>query len=82
MKVVPVRLDDRKLKDLDMLVKVGIYKNRSDALRKIIENGMRKVEAEIEYLKKIDVIVDRIIDSDLNFGGVLRKSLEEGRDRW
>jgi Arc/MetJ-type ribon-helix-helix transcriptional regulator len=82
MKVVPVRLDDRKLKDLDMLVKVGIYKNRSDALRKIIENGMRKVEAEIEYLKKIDAIVDRIIDSDLNFGGVLRKSLEEGRDRW
>jgi len=43
MKVVPIRLDDRKLKDLDMLVKAGIYKNRSDALRKIIENGMRKV---------------------------------------
>lgn len=82
MKVVPIRLDDRKLKDLDMLVKAGIYKNRSDALRKIIENGMKKVEAEIEYLKKIDKIVDRIIDSDLNFGGMFRKSVEEGRDRW
>ncbi len=82
MKVVPIRLDDRKLKDLDMLVKAGIYKNRSDALRKIIENGMRKVEAEIEYLKKIDEIVDRLIDSNLNFGGMLRKSVEEGRDRW
>jgi|GEM_PF-1665603 Arc/MetJ-type ribon-helix-helix transcriptional regulator len=82
MKVVPVRLDDRKLKDLDLLVKAGIYKNRSEALRKIIENGMKKVEAEIEYLKKIDEIVDKIIDSELNFGGMLRKSLEEVRDRW
>jgi len=82
MKVVPVRLDDKKLKDLDLLVKAGIYKNRSEALRKIIEYGMERAEAEIEYLKKIDEIVDRIIDSELDFGGVLRKSLEEVRDRW
>ena len=48
MKVVPIRLDDRKLKDLDMLVKAGIYKNRSDALRKILENCIKIVEVEIE----------------------------------
>ncbi|MBO8181827.1 MAG: ribbon-helix-helix protein, CopG family [Archaeoglobus sp.] len=82
MKVVPVRLDDQKIKALDILVKAGIYKNRSDALRRIIENGMEKVETEIEYLKKIDEIVDRIIDSEIDFGGMLRKSVDEGRDRW
>jgi Arc/MetJ-type ribon-helix-helix transcriptional regulator len=82
MKVIPVRLDDRKIKNLDLLVKAGIYKNRSEALRKMIEAGMNEINAEIEYLRKIDEIVDRIIDSELNFGGKLRKSLEEGRDRW
>ncbi len=82
MKVVPIRLDDERLKDLDMLVKAGIYKNRSEALRKIIENGIRKIETEIEYLKKIDQIVDKIIDSELNFNGQLRRSVEEERDRW
>jgi Arc/MetJ-type ribon-helix-helix transcriptional regulator len=65
-----------------MLVKAGIYKNRSEALRKIIENGIRKIETEIEYLKKIDQIVDKIIDSELNFNGQLRRSVEEERDRW
>ncbi len=82
MKVVPIRLDERKLKEIDLLVKAGIFKNRSDALRKIIESGMKDVESEIEYLRKIDRIVDRIMDSELNFSGALRKSLEEVRDRW
>jgi len=82
MKVVPVRLDERKLKDIDLLVKAGIFKNRSDALRKIIESGMKDVESEIEHLRKIDEIVDRIMDSELNFDGILRESLEEVRDRW
>lgn len=80
MKVVPIRLDDRILKDLDLLVKAGVYKNRSDALRKIIESGMRKVETEIDYLRKIDAIIDRLIDSELDFGGTLRRSLEEDRN--
>ncbi len=82
MKVVPVRLDERKLRDIDLLVKAGIFKNRSDALRKIIESGMKEVESEIEHLRKIDEIVDRIMDSELNFDGILRESLEEVRDRW
>ena len=82
MKVVPVRLDERKLKDIDLLVKAGIFKNRSDALRKIIESGMKDVESEIEHLRKIDRIVDRIMDFKLNFDGILRESLEEVRDRW
>ena len=82
MKVVPVRLDDKMLKSIDLLVKAGVYKNRSEALRKIVGIGMSKVEVEVEYLKRIDGVVDKIIDLKLDFGGVLRRSLEEGRDRW
>jgi Arc/MetJ-type ribon-helix-helix transcriptional regulator len=79
MKVIPVRIDDKKLKNIDMLVKSGIYKSRSEALRKILEIGLEEIDEEIEYIKKIDKIVDKIIDSELNFDGALRKSLEEGR---
>ncbi len=82
MKVIPVRIDDKMLKNIDMLVKSGIYKSRSEALRKILEIGLEKIDEEVEYIKKIDKIVDKIIDSELNFDGALRKSLEEGRDRW
>ncbi len=82
MKVVPVRIDDKKLKLIDLLVKSGVYKSRSEALRKILEIGLEKIDADIEYLRKIDKIVDEIMNLELNFGGMLRKSLEEGRDRW
>ena len=82
MKVVPVRLDNKKLKEVDFLIKAGVFKNRSEALRMLIEAGMEKVNAEIRYLRKIDQIVDRLIDVELDFKGELRKSLEEGRDRW
>lgn len=77
-----MRIDDKMLKNIDMLVKSGIYKSRSEALRKILEIGLEKIDEEVEYIKKIDKIVDKIIDSELNFDGALRKSLEEGRDRW
>jgi len=79
MRVIPVRIDDKKLKNIDMLVKSGIYKSRSEALRKILEIGLEEINEEIEHIKKIDRIVDKIIDSELNFDGALRKSLEEGR---
>ncbi len=82
MKVVPVRLDERKLRDIDLLVKTGVFRNRSEALRRMIESGMKAVESEIEHLRKIDEIVDRIMNTELNFGGILRESLEEVRDRW
>ena len=82
MKVVPVRLDERKLKDIDLLVKTGVFRNRSEALRRMIESGMKEIESEIEHLRKIDEIVDRIMNTELNFGGILRESLEEVRDRW
>ncbi len=82
MKVVPVRLDERKLRDIDLLVKTGVFRNRSEALRRMIESGMKEIESEIEHLMKIDEIVDRIMNTELNFGGILRESLEEVRDRW
>ena len=82
MKVVPVRLNDRTIERIDFLVNSGIYSNRSEALRKIIEVGVKEIEAETNHLKRIDEIVDKIMNVELNFEGRLSKALKEGRDRW
>ena len=41
---------------------------------------MYEIDAEVEYLSKIDEIADKIIDLELNFKGKLRKSLEIEND--
>ncbi len=74
-----MRIDDRKLKFIDLLVKSDVYKSRSEALRKILEICLEEIDAD---LKKIDKVVDEIMKLELNFDGMLRKSLNEGRDRW
>ena len=74
-----MRIDDRKLKFIDLLVKSDVYKSRSEALRKILEICLEEIDAD---LKKIDKVVDEIMKLELSFDGMLRKSLNEGRDRW
>jgi len=59
---VPVRIDDRKLKFIDLLVKSGVYKSRSEALRKILEICLEEIDAD---LKKIDKVVDEIMRLEL-----------------
>lgn len=36
MGVVPIRLDENTLKKIDLLVKAHVFKNRSDAIRRIL----------------------------------------------
>lgn len=57
-----MRIDDRKLKFIDLLVKSGVYKSRSEALRKILEICLEEIDAD---LKKIDKVVDEIMRLEL-----------------
>ena len=40
MGIIPISLDDDTIKKIDLLVKKGIYKNRSEALRDQIDKGL------------------------------------------
>ena len=39
MTVVPIRLSRKHARKLDVLVKLGIYKNRTEAIKAMIETG-------------------------------------------
>ncbi len=42
MKLVTVKLPERLIADIDQLVKVGIYHNRSDAIRAAVRELLRR----------------------------------------
>lgn len=42
MATIPISLDDEIIKKIDFLIKKGIYKNRSEALRDQIVKGLEK----------------------------------------
>lgn len=48
MAVVPVRLSDDQLRKLNLLLKRGIYRNRNEAIRAILAQGLETKLGEDE----------------------------------
>ncbi len=40
MKTIPVPLDDNDLKKIDYLIKIGRYKNRTQAIRNLLQEKL------------------------------------------
>ena len=53
MAVVPTRFDKETIKEIDELVKAGLYKNRSEAIKKLVTESLKR--------KRI-----RLLDDDLS----------------
>jgi Arc/MetJ-type ribon-helix-helix transcriptional regulator len=76
-KVVPVRL-------IDELVRLGIYKSRSEALRDLIRIGAKHVEQIREIAKAVDKLFElerEEGDIPIRLEGAL-KQLLSGRERF
>ena len=78
--VVPVRLDREVLELIDMLVRLGIYSSRSEALRELIKIGVR----EFRWAAKVAEAVEKLFELEKEEGdipirleGALRQLLEE-----
>lgn len=56
---VPVRIDKEILETLDLFVRLGFYKNRSDAIRELMKKGMEARE-EVKELGRIVKIVEKL----------------------
>ena len=52
-KVIPVRMEGNVLKFIDDLVKLGLYKSRSEALRELVKAGMKNLE---DYKEIVDAV--------------------------
>ncbi|RLG58407.1 CopG family transcriptional regulator [Candidatus Geothermarchaeota archaeon] len=83
-KVVPVRIDESVLKFIDDLVKLGIYRSRSEAIRELIKAGMK----DLKDYKEIADGVERLFKIERKLGkipielpGMLRELIAE-RERF
>lgn len=78
-KVVPLRLEEEVLKAVDMLVKLGVYKSRNEALRSLVKKGLentQEIKAVAEAVRKLFEI-ERLEGMPVKLEGALTKFLEE-----
>ncbi|MEM2848844.1 MAG: ribbon-helix-helix domain-containing protein [Candidatus Bathyarchaeia archaeon] len=80
MKVIPVRLKDHELKQIDRLVEHGIFQSRSDAIRELIRLGIEN----LSYLNEISNALERLFeiekaegDIPVKLSGATKQLLEE-----
>lgn len=84
VRVVPVRLDDDTLGFIDMLINLGIYNSRSEALRDLIRIGVD----ELKWMAKVNEAVEKLFKLETEYGEIpikIKGILEEllrGRDRF
>jgi len=84
VRVVPVRLDHDIIDFIDMLINLGIYSSRSEALRDLIRIGME----EYRWMVKVNEAVEKLFKLEAESGeipiridGVLKEFLKR-RDRF
>ncbi len=66
VRVVPIRLDDEILSFVDLLVKLGIYSSRSEALRELIKAGIKSYE----NIAKIAKAIERLFELEKEEGDI------------
>jgi Arc/MetJ-type ribon-helix-helix transcriptional regulator len=78
-KVIPVRLREQELKQIDQLVEYGVFRSRSEAIREIIKLGI-----EIAHLSEVFRAVDKLFELErmegripIDLSGATQQLLEE-----
>ncbi|RLG88022.1 MAG: CopG family transcriptional regulator [Thermoprotei archaeon] len=82
--VVPIRLDDEILSFIDLLIKLGVYRSRSEALRELIRIGISSLGGMVEVVRAVDKLFEKekeIGDIPIKLDGVLKEFLKE-RERF
>ncbi len=83
-RVIPVRLDRETIEFIDMLVKMGIFSSRSEALRELVKIGienLKGIKAVMEGVEKLIELEKREGDIPIKLPGALKQLLEE-RERF
>ncbi len=86
---IPVSLDEEIIKKIDLLVKKGLYKNRSEALRDQITKGLSKISLMDDFQEHDDTynqILDTLLKLKtppqfLNTKKSITELVSEGRER-
>ena len=78
--VIHVRLDREVLGFIDMLVKLGVFSSRSEALRELIKAGMKEFELVNNVVKAVEKLFEletREGDIPIKLNGASKQLLEE-----
>lgn len=88
MAIIPINLDDGIVEKIDLLVKQGMYKNRSEALRHQIVKGIENISliSEPDKESKIyQMLLEELLNSDpiplLDGDKTINEMVSEGRER-
>lgn len=89
MVVVPLHLDEEIVSKVDALVRLGMYKNRSEALREQIKKGLDKIsllQDEFVGSELYDQLLERLLKLPeppqlLKTEKTLTELVSEGRER-
>ena len=74
---IPVRIDRETLDTIDLLVRIGLYSTRSQAMRELMKKGIES-QHEVKKLGKLVKLIERLdLEGKLDFSG-----LELQRDRF
>jgi Arc/MetJ-type ribon-helix-helix transcriptional regulator len=78
-RVVPVRLGEDELKKIDELVKYGVFRSRSEAIRELVRLGVK-----LAYVSEVLEAVERLFELEkvecripVELGGATRQLLGE-----
>ncbi|MCD6369085.1 MAG: ribbon-helix-helix protein, CopG family [Thermoproteales archaeon] len=78
--VVPVRLGKNVLENIDLLVKIGIFSSRSEALRELVKLGLENLKEYVEIASAVEELFkleESKGDIPLKLNGALKQLLEE-----
>jgi Arc/MetJ-type ribon-helix-helix transcriptional regulator len=78
--VVPIRLRDQDLKQIDQLIELGIFQSRSDAIIGLIRLGIEN----LSYVPEISKALEKLLELEktegrmpIDLSGATRQLLEE-----
>ena len=92
MAVIPVKLSDREIRKLDILVASGLFKSRNEAIRTMVSEGMKdRLRALLsEQIEGVSGLVDFMVKRTRRKKGSVRvisritpsELIAEGRHRF
>ncbi len=80
--VVPLRIDKRMLRNIDLLVELGLFSSRNEALRELVKNGIENLGEHVRIIELVDKLLEEERKSKITIrlDGATKQLLRE-RDR-
>lgn len=79
-KLIPIRLKEQELKQIDQLVEFGIFQSRSEAIRELIRLGVER----LDYLSEVSKALEKLFELEkiegeipIDLSGATKQLLKE-----